>query len=1258
MKKLLLFAFCLSCLPVFSQNVRKSYTFRFDNPETLNPSVTRSPYAGGAVSVTDKVFCSDDNHVSISFVKGTSPIGAEIITDNEDGGRIPYLSINTGVRMIVSVTDPETAQLVEFKSPSYDAIGGLYLQDINPKGASAAFDRDSSPDVDGIRYYRWQGNAESLTFYNGGQSPSLHQLTVTYLTEALDIFRISEAVPATGNVGSLSDVLLSFPSEVGRVDASKQIKLTDLSGNVISCQAAKEGLNSVKVTFNSAVGAGIYTLTIPEGAVTDAAGKYYNPLTTFFYNVGDYEPDVSCSVTPANGSVVDQLNVITLAFTPPANGSVSVANSSLITLSGAGEDIKPVSVSAVSANTFAIRFSGLADGTYSLSVGKGAFVYSLSFGGNAITGDVQALSYSFTLNQNEKFQTDLMSKYLVYDRDGKAADEAMKDTLLARFAFYSYDTELGCDPSKTVELIHYNTSRVIRTGHFVATTDRSLPGAYVAELKFDTPITYGSIPSGLYVITIPEAAIGDKNFKDYLAGKAVSKSDCHVIYKTSVYKTVDNSYTPTPTPDKPSDGIMAKARAALAKTGIGYPVADAQTRQKLQSLVNGGVGTDEVFNAAIQAYYAETSIQLPESGKWYNVVAVNASDRQVYLQATGTLTDSEGKAGAFKAGGSGSTLTLSTVDGEYLTVLLKDGSLTNSYSAEANDLTVTRYPVSGDNAESTFGMMTIAGKKNGTTLVSQVNTGTLAITTSDASAVFTGTTTSAFQFKATTEPQAEPAPEVEYTLSPASGAEIKEQGTEVTLTFKNISDVTLDAARISLTNGTEVKPVTVSTQDKQTFVLKFTDLTPGTYTLLMEQGAFTYTFKNRTETVPAITATYTVPEKAVPSPEMVARVKEQLAKSGIGYPKAGSPARIALQQLLETNEGSDAEYEAALNRYFEEDDIELPVSGRFYKMKVSYESTVKYVALKGGADSNVLGFANTADDAAPFEIRINDDKTVTLLTMTEKYLTLPKGGGECLSASYDKALHNLTVARLSVEGVDAENTFGLMSISLGGKYALASLFVGIESYKDHSAAPSYKRTGTSAFTFDEVDPESITMPDLTYKITPSNEDKVEVLDKFELTFLTGRNVTVADPGKVSLMRNGNKMYDAKSVKKLSGNNTFAITFSKVKSGFYDLVIEKGAFKVNFMGSDVDVQKIEITGYYAQKDNEKDDDDLTGDVNGDGSVDVADISAIINVMAGLATWDKADVNGDGTVDVADISRVINIMANMARQTDAVMEGTRE
>ncbi len=57
-----------------------------------------------------------------------------------------------------------------------------------------------------------------------------------------------------------------------------------------------------------------------------------------------------------------------------------------------------------------------------------------------------------------------------------------------------------------------------------------------------------------------------------------------------------------------------------------------------------------------------------------------------------------------------------------------------------------------------------------------------------------------------------------------------------------------------------------------------------------------------------------------------------------------------------------------------------------------------------------------------------------------------------------------------------------------------------------------------------------------------------------------------------------------------------------------------------------------------------DDVLLGDVNGDGTIDIADISAIITIMANSVEYDeKADVNGDGAINVADISTVISIMA---------------
>jgi hypothetical protein len=55
------------------------------------------------------------------------------------------------------------------------------------------------------------------------------------------------------------------------------------------------------------------------------------------------------------------------------------------------------------------------------------------------------------------------------------------------------------------------------------------------------------------------------------------------------------------------------------------------------------------------------------------------------------------------------------------------------------------------------------------------------------------------------------------------------------------------------------------------------------------------------------------------------------------------------------------------------------------------------------------------------------------------------------------------------------------------------------------------------------------------------------------------------------------------------------------------------------------------------------DTVKGDVNGDNTVDVADISNVITVMAESLDNPAADVNKDGVVDVADISYIITLMA---------------
>ena len=58
--------------------------------------------------------------------------------------------------------------------------------------------------------------------------------------------------------------------------------------------------------------------------------------------------------------------------------------------------------------------------------------------------------------------------------------------------------------------------------------------------------------------------------------------------------------------------------------------------------------------------------------------------------------------------------------------------------------------------------------------------------------------------------------------------------------------------------------------------------------------------------------------------------------------------------------------------------------------------------------------------------------------------------------------------------------------------------------------------------------------------------------------------------------------------------------------------------------------------------------LHGDVNGDGKVNVSDVTSLINMILGILATDleKADVNGDGKVNVSDVTALINILLGVS------------
>ena len=53
---------------------------------------------------------------------------------------------------------------------------------------------------------------------------------------------------------------------------------------------------------------------------------------------------------------------------------------------------------------------------------------------------------------------------------------------------------------------------------------------------------------------------------------------------------------------------------------------------------------------------------------------------------------------------------------------------------------------------------------------------------------------------------------------------------------------------------------------------------------------------------------------------------------------------------------------------------------------------------------------------------------------------------------------------------------------------------------------------------------------------------------------------------------------------------------------------------------------------------------TGDIDGDGEINVGDVTALVNKLLNAASFDDAmcDINGDGEVNVTDVTSLINMI----------------
>lgn len=900
--------------------------------------------------------------------------------------------------------------------------------------------------------------------------------------------------------------------------------------------------------------------------------------------------DAVFTLNPTSGSSVSQLSAINISF--PNIASVSLANQSLIKLiKSDNTSINPASVSLVTGKTneYVITFTDVKSGSYTLNIGKGAFTYNYTLPNtNNISAAIQAITATYTVTQGDDFVYDFTQINTVYPY-GPMNLASPKDADMNNLIFYSNDVEIGVS-NQIVKVVNYNTGVAVAQGKFkVVPYDNTFPEAAkdaksIIRLVLDNNIEAGSLPLVQYSYIIQEGTFGDENFGAYNTDPAAflatgkTKSDCHANpYIYYIFKITDGSGSGSSEGEvtKPSVDVLNKAKSLLTKSGIGYPKASANSRNILQGLVNSNSGSDDVYNNAIKAFLSDTNIEMPVTGNYYILTAVTANGKKAYVDATGSITSDASKAGLFKAtmSNDGTTVSFMSVDNKYLTVLSSDNNLTATFNATVNNLKLNRIVVGDNQLEASFGLVTITGVKNDKTLVAKVNTTTPSIITTDNSITFANDVTVGFQLTET-DPSVVPAPTPTLTINPESGSSLTSlQNLE--LTISGVTDVKLvDKNKISVTDSKQnVTTVsTVSSLGNGKFRLAFPEVEGGEYTLTIAEGAFTFSFMERSVDVPLLTAYYSV-KQYVPE-SVVVLAKQLLEKTGVGYPSADSQSRQTLKSLVDaagdTYLGSEKAFWAAINAFRAETDIEKPASDKFYRI-AAVSSTGYVYYLKNNSDR--LSLTTDETQGIVFKATTNANGTTSFATIdgNTKYLCLPTDG-VAFSEVYTAANNNLILSKLRIEGIDDSQTFGRMTISIGGKFAIVDVSSLVVLTPRNTL--NYGSAETSGFMLFEVDKSDIVMPDASYALSPTNKSTVKTLDKVTISFTSGSKASLSDASLIKMTDLRLNEFKPKAVKAVEGkDNTFEIDFINLQASEYRLTIGKGAFVMNFLGSYVPIQEI-------------------------------------------------------------------------------------
>ena len=551
------------------------------------------------------------------------------------------------------------------------------------------------------------------------------------------------------------------------------------------------------------------------------------------------------AVTFANYSTRSKLCIITVTYTAPQNvltpsasiyngevmtsfrsimltfpNTMTAENTSGITISGTGMSSTTMQTSVSGRTvTLSLPYSITTDGDFTITVPAGSFSDSEGYRNADLT-------YTFSVREPRN-----TFNVLSVDPPSGSTMEVLQFPITLTFP-NDEENYVGYVNSSVIYLRRQGVSNPIAQ----LTAELNDNGQVELNVKGNvTSFTTG----GVYNITINEKTVYNQMYgTDY----ARYNSAFNLTY--TVVEPVD------PLKDLKDEAAMLKK---LIASTIGYPAVGSDADALLTNVTDPEANpTKEDLEAAIAAFYNETSVVMPTVGKWYNIIGVNSNKKTAYIGYSGGkafVTNNVSESAAFQLVQDGDDYAFMTADGKYL-MSLSDNDNVVDEMGKASKLTLAKLVADKVDPKKTLALFTIYGwlgrDANDADLgysFSTINhsTGKVAATPVE-TPVFTTSNSSAFMFSETNDPTyVEP-------ITPAmslSSTSVLTTTSSIILYLDNINYVTLkDGTKPYFSSDAagqkRVASAKLVADGRASFVVTLSGLAAGTYYLQLPLGTFEY----------------------------------------------------------------------------------------------------------------------------------------------------------------------------------------------------------------------------------------------------------------------------------------------------------------------------------------------------------------------------------------------------------------------------------